>query len=207
MTTDTFDAVLFDLDGTLLDTLRDIGQACNRALVERGYPPHPIEAYRYFVGDGARVLLSRALPEGHRDEATIDACLADYLAAYAGGWNVHTQPYAGISDMLDALIERGLKLAVLSNKPHPFTVQCVETFLARWTFHAVRGQTDAFPRKPGHAHRHADGDEGGNGRGGGAVGVPRTRGAGGERRPANHRSPARIALSGSFSRYFGRRLG
>ncbi len=148
MTTDTFDAVLFDLDGTLLDTLRDIGQACNRVLVDRGYPPHPIEAYRYFVGDGARVLLSRALAEGHRDEATIDACLADYLAAYAGGWNVHTQPYAGISDMLDALIERGLKLAVLSNKPHPFTVQCVETFLARWTFHAVRGQTDAFPRKP-----------------------------------------------------------
>lgn len=143
-----FDAVLFDLDGTLLDTLRDIGEACNRVLVERGYPPHPIEAYRYLVGDGARVLLSRALPEGSRDDATIDASLADYIAEYARGWNVHTQPYAGIADLLDALVVRGLKLAVLSNKPHPFTVQCVETFLARWTFHAVRGQTEAFPRKP-----------------------------------------------------------
>ncbi|HEV2296628.1 MAG TPA: HAD family hydrolase [Tepidisphaeraceae bacterium] len=143
-----FDAVLFDLDGTLLDTLRDIGEACNRVLIERGFPPHPIESYRYLVGDGARVLLSRALPEGSRDDATIDACLADYTAEYARGWNVHTQPYAGIGDLLDALVERGLKLAVLSNKAHPFTVQCVETFLARWQFHAVRGQTNQFPRKP-----------------------------------------------------------
>jgi phosphoglycolate phosphatase len=143
-----FDAVLFDLDGTLLDTLRDIGEACNRVLVERGFTPHPIDAYRYLVGDGARVLLSRALPEGYRDDATIEACLADYIAEYARGWNVHTQPYAGIADLLDALVERGLKLAVLSNKPHPFTVQCVDTFLARWKFHTVRGQTDAFPRKP-----------------------------------------------------------
>lgn len=143
-----FDAVLFDLDGTLLDTLRDIGEACNRVLLARGFPPHPIDAYRYLVGDGARVLLSRALPEGHRDDATIDTCLAEYIAEYARGWNVHTQPYDGIGDLLDALAGRGLKLAVLSNKPHGFTVQCVETFLARWTFQVVRGQTNAFPRKP-----------------------------------------------------------
>jgi phosphoglycolate phosphatase len=143
-----FDAVLFDLDGTLLDTLRDIGEACNRVLVERGYPPHPIEAYRYLVGDGARVLWSRALPEGQRDDATIDGCLAAYIEEYARGWNVHTQPYAGVGEMLDALVRRGLKLAVLSNKPHPFTVQCVETFLSRWQFHAVRGQGEQFPRKP-----------------------------------------------------------
>jgi phosphoglycolate phosphatase len=143
-----FDAVLFDLDGTLLDTLRDIGDACNRVLVERGYPPHPIDAYRYLVGDGARMLWARALPESHRDDATIETCLAAYIQEYARGWNVNTQPYEGIGEMLDALVERGLKLAVLSNKPHPFTVQCVDTFLARWQFHAVRGQSDAFPRKP-----------------------------------------------------------
>jgi phosphoglycolate phosphatase len=146
--TQKFDAVLFDLDGTLLDTLRDIGEACNRVLAERGYPPHPIEAYRYLVGDGARVLWQRALPKGQRDDATVEACLTDYIAEYARGWNVHTQPYAGIGDVLDALVARGVKLAVLSNKPHPFTVQCVDTFLARWQFHAVRGQSDAFPRKP-----------------------------------------------------------
>jgi phosphoglycolate phosphatase len=143
-----FDAVLFDLDGTLLDTLRDIGDACNRVLLERGYPPHPIDAYRYLVGDGARMLWARALPEGERDDETIDDCLEAYIAEYARGWNVNTQPYDGIGEMLDALVSRGLKLAVLSNKPHPFTVQCVETFLARWQFHAVRGQGDAFPRKP-----------------------------------------------------------
>jgi phosphoglycolate phosphatase len=143
-----FDAVLFDLDGTLLDTLRDIGEACNRVLIERGYPPHPIEAYRYLVGDGARMLWARALPEDQHDDATIDACLAAYIDEYARGWNVHTQPYAGVGEMLDAVVGRGLKLAVLSNKPHPFTVQCVETFLARWQFHAVRGQSDVFPRKP-----------------------------------------------------------
>ncbi len=143
-----FDAVVFDLDGTLLDTLRDIGEACNRVLIKRGFPPHAIESYRYLVGDGARVLLWRALPEDHRDDATVDACLADYIAEYARSWNVHTQPYEGIGDLLDALVDRGLKLAVLSNKPHPFTVQCVDTFLARWKFDAVHGQTDAFPRKP-----------------------------------------------------------
>ncbi len=143
-----FDAVLFDLDGTLLDTLRDISQACNCVLIEHGFPPHPIDAYQYLVGDGARVLLSRAIPEGHRNEATIDVCLTDYIAEYARGWNVHTQPYEGIGDLLDALTERGIKLAVLSNKPHPFTVQCVDTFLARWCFHTVLGQTDGFPRKP-----------------------------------------------------------
>ena len=147
-TAQEFDAVLFDLDGTLLDTLRDIGEACNRVLMARGFPPHPIDAYRYLVGDGARVLLSRALPEGRRDDETIEACLADYLAEYARGWNVHTQPYEGVGELLDSLAQAGLKLAVLSNKPHPFTVQCVETFLARWTFQVVRGQTDAFPRKP-----------------------------------------------------------
>ena len=143
-----FDAVLFDLDGTLLDTLRDIGEACNRVLTERGYPPHPIEAYRYLVGDGARVLWQRALPEGQRDDSTIETCLTDYIAEYARGWNVHTQPYDGVAEMLDAIVERDLKLAVLSNKPHPFTLQCVDTFLARWQFRAVRGQSDAFPRKP-----------------------------------------------------------
>jgi phosphoglycolate phosphatase len=143
-----FDAVLFDLDGTLLDTLRDIGDAANRVLVERGYPPHPIQAYRYLVGDGARMLWARALPEGQRDDETIDACLTDYIDEYARGWNVNTQPYEGIGEMLDALVERGLKLAVLSNKPHPFTVQCVETFLSRWRFHTVRGQDEQFPRKP-----------------------------------------------------------
>ena len=143
-----FDAVLFDLDGTLLDTLRDIGEACNRVLTERGYPPHPIEAYRYLVGDGARVLWQRALPAGQRDDATLEACLTDYIAEYARGWNVHTQPYEGVAEMLDAIVDRGMNLAVLSNKPHPFTVQCVDTFLARWQFHAVRGQSDTFPRKP-----------------------------------------------------------
>src|SRR5688572_22266112 len=117
----TFDAVLFDLDGTLLDTLRDIGEACNRVLVERGCPPHPIDAYRTLVGDGAHVLLERALPPEMRDAETIDACLEAYVAEYARGWNVHTQPYDGIGEMLDALVERRMKLAVLSNKPHPFT--------------------------------------------------------------------------------------
>jgi phosphoglycolate phosphatase len=143
-----FDAVLFDLDGTLLDTLRDIADACNRVLAERGYPPHPIEAYRYLVGDGARILWARALPEGQRDDETIDACLAAYIDEYARGWNMHTQPYECVGEMLDALVSRGVQLAVLSNKPHPFTVQCVETFLARWQFHTVRGQDEQFPRKP-----------------------------------------------------------
>jgi phosphoglycolate phosphatase len=144
----TYQAVLFDLDGTLLDTLADLGNAVNRVLAARGLPTHPLDAYRYFVGEGARLLVTRALPENRRDAAPIAACLAGFQADYDQNWQVETRPYPGVADMLDALSARGLKLAVLSNKPHDFTQRCVRELLPRWTFDPVFGLRETVPRKP-----------------------------------------------------------
>ncbi|MFC1890553.1 HAD family hydrolase [Thermodesulfobacteriota bacterium] len=141
-------AILFDLDGTLLDTLEDIGDAANRALIDNGFPPHPPDAYRYFVGDGIVKLMTRALPEGARDEGTIAVCLEALREAYRANWNVKTRPYAGIPEMLDAVMERGLKMAVLSNKPQEFTKLCVDELLVQWRFAPVFGKRDGVPRKP-----------------------------------------------------------
>lgn len=140
--------VLFDLDGTLLDTLEDIGGSVNRVLARRHLPVHPIAAYRDFVGDGARVLIQRALPEGRRDEATVRDGLTEYREVYARHWNESTRPYDGIPDLLDALSERALKLGILSNKPHDMTRRCVAHYLARWSFAAVLGQREEVARKP-----------------------------------------------------------
>jgi phosphoglycolate phosphatase len=141
-------AIIFDLDGTLLDTLADIGDAVNRVLAANGYPQHPEASFRYFVGDGARMLIRRALPEGERSETIIDNCLAAFIDDYALNWNIKTKPYDGIPEMLSELAKSGVKLAVLSNKPHPMVVKCVETFLKAWEFQAVLGQSDRYPKKP-----------------------------------------------------------
>jgi len=143
-----FRAVIFDLDGTLLDTLDDIGDSVNRVLMERGFPAHPILRYREFIGEGVVRLIKCALPEPSRDPVTLQACVAAYQAEYARNWNVKTRPYAGVPDMLNAMVARGLKLAVLSNKPDPFTQQCVRELLPSWNFAVVIGASDAFPRKP-----------------------------------------------------------
>lgn len=143
-----FDGVLFDLDGTLLDTLRDLANSMNEVLANRGLPGHPVDAYRYFVGDGAATLVSRALPESLRHPDLIAECLAEYRAAYARHWDRTTQPYDGIAEMLDALRGAGATLGVLSNKPHDMTVACVDRFLSRCRFACVLGQRETVARKP-----------------------------------------------------------
>jgi phosphoglycolate phosphatase len=141
-------AILFDLDGTLLDTLEDIGNAMNRVLSAHKFPPHPIDAYRFFVGDGEVRLVTRALPEDKRDKETIHSCLEAYRTDYNLNWDVKTKPYDGVAEMLDALTARGLKRAVLSNKPHELTQRCVTTLLPNWGFDVILGQRDGVPLKP-----------------------------------------------------------
>jgi len=140
--------VLFDLDGTLLDTLEDLADSMNAALGQLGFPPHELAAYKYFVGDGVANLVIRALPEDGRDEATVGRCVELMRGIYAEHWADKTQPYPGIPELLDALAERGVRMAVLSNKPDDSTRLCVAKLLPRWRFDAVIGASKAIPPKP-----------------------------------------------------------
>lgn len=144
----TCEAVLFDLDGTLIDTIDDIGDAANRVLAKRGFPVHPVSSYYRFVGEGVRALFSRALPEEKRNEALIGACLAEFVEDYRHNYDVKSKPYAGIPEMLDALSTRGLRLAILSNKPDLLAKDCVTSLLPDWNFEAVFGERASVPRKP-----------------------------------------------------------
>ena len=143
-----FEAILFDLDGTLIDSLSDIADCCNRLLAARGFPTHSYDAYRYFIGDGMGKLVARVLPPEARDESTIKTFTADYYAEYERAWNVKTRAYDGIDQVLTAARDRGVRMSVLSNKPDRFTRRCVESFLAGHRFELVLGASDQFPRKP-----------------------------------------------------------
>jgi len=143
-----FKAVLFDLDGTLLDTLQDIADSANAALKQLGFTEHPTEAYKYFVGDGIEELAERALPQSGRDADTVAECLKLTLSEYHRRWAVHTRPYRGISEMLGELRKRNVPMAVLSNKPHEFTCRMVDEFFGDYGFALVRGATENVPIKP-----------------------------------------------------------
>jgi len=143
-----FRAVIFDLDGTLLDTLEDIADAMNSVLEAHNYPPHETAAYRYFVGDGVNMLIKRVLPEEERDDEAVAGLVKAYREAYGIFWKLKTQPYEGVPEMLDMLTARQLKLAVLSNKPDDLTKMCVRELLSRWTFHIVLGYRDEILPKP-----------------------------------------------------------
>ena len=143
-----FKAVLFDLDGTLLDTLEDLAAAANRMLDTNGFPTHPIDAYRHFVGNGAAMLVHRILPPAVRSKETEKKYLMSFLNDYRQHWRSRTRPYPGIADMLDALTDRHIRMAVLSSKPHDMTVQCVEHFFSQWSFDSVLGQRPGVPKKP-----------------------------------------------------------
>ena len=103
-----FKAILFDLDGTLLNTLEDLSVAANHVLNKNGFPIHTMEEYRFFVGDGIAALIKRALPEDQRNEDVIRLCIQAYREEYSRNWKVKTRPYDGITEMLDALTYRRL---------------------------------------------------------------------------------------------------
>jgi phosphoglycolate phosphatase len=100
------------------------------------------------VGDGVEILARRALPEAHRDARSVAVLAAAYREDYDHNWAVHTAPYLGIVELLQGLRQRGIRTAVLSNKPHPFTVRCVERFLPGGHFEVVQGAGSQFPHKP-----------------------------------------------------------
>ncbi|MFN6401585.1 MAG: HAD family hydrolase [Planctomycetota bacterium] len=143
-----FDGVIFDLDGTLIDSLRDIANAANATLQELGKPTCTLESFKTHVGDGVSVLFQRALPETQSDPSLLAQCMSIYQGHYDAGWDLCTTPYPGIEKMLERVMAQGIRLAVLSNKPDHFTKRCVERFFPGVAFSHVVGHSERFPRKP-----------------------------------------------------------
>ncbi len=138
-------AVIFDLDGTLADTLDDIANAMNHVLVELGFPTATADEHRAGVGWGVRHLVKHALPGS--DEALVDEATARFRRYYTDHLIVDTRPYPGIAELLDRLQGR-YTLAVLSNKPQAMTAAMIEEVFARWQFADVVGAREGVPRKP-----------------------------------------------------------
>lgn len=138
--------VIFDLDGTLLNTIHDLGEACNHALRKMGFSQHPIPAYNYMVGNGVRKLMERAQPDA--DAETIDRLL-EYFREYYDSHNTeHTKPYNGIPELLAELKARGVAIAVASNKYESATRSIVHHYFPDIEFASIQGQVPGRPTKP-----------------------------------------------------------
>ena len=147
-------AFLFDLDGTLINSLADIAESINRMLDARSYPRCDIEIFKQMVGDGMEKLVERALPEPHRNADLIRVCTEEYRALYETLWQNQTVPYADIVQTLAALKTRSLKIGVISNKAHRFTVPMTVHFFGQETFDVILGQRPGVPHKPDPAGAH-----------------------------------------------------
>lgn len=140
--------VIFDLDGTLLNTIADLGNAANHALEQAGLPTHPLQSYPRFVGNGVRKLMERVTPESMRGTDKIDSLLLDFKEYYNSHLTDCTEPYPGIPELLRDLTDRGVKLAVASNKYQGAVEQLIGHFFPDIPWVAVEGQKEGIPVKP-----------------------------------------------------------
>ena len=140
--------VIFDLDGTLLNTISDLGAACNHILENNGYPTHPLEAYRWFVGRGIRNLIVNALAPNALSDEEIDRLLEQFKSYYTAHKTDLTRPYEGINDLLDSLRQTGIHLAVASNKFQQGTEELVRHYWGDQLFDVVLGQREGVSIKP-----------------------------------------------------------
>lgn len=139
--------LIFDLDGTLVDSLPGIAASLNRGLSSLGRSTHPEATVRSFIGDGMRILAARALGEEAVDQELVETLFRKCAGNYASTWNEGTTPYPGIHGLLAGLKNQRIPLAVLSNKPHAFTTEIVGKLFPA-TFDLVIGQRDGMPHKP-----------------------------------------------------------
>ena len=140
--------IIFDLDGTLLDTIDDLKEAVNHAMSLRGFPTFTRDEVMAMVGHGARNLIRKALPDGHKDDDMVDAAYNDFRAYYITHIDVHTKPFPGIQDFMAKLHKEGVMLAVASNKFQEGTEHLIKEFFPEIPFVAVLGGRTNFPLKP-----------------------------------------------------------
>lgn len=140
--------VIFDLDGTLLNTIQDLGMAANYALEQSGYPTHQLSAYPFFVGNGVSRLLERVLPEFARSEQEITSLRRKFMEYYGDHNTDYTRPYDGILELLTKLQEMGVKLAVASNKYQSAVDKLIRYYFPSIKWAAIEGQKDDYPVKP-----------------------------------------------------------
>ena len=139
---------IFDLDGTLLNTIDDLGHAANYALEKNGYPTHSIASYPFFVGNGVRRLIERVLPEDARTVNIVDRLLVHFKEYYNEHNTDFTVPYQGIPELLNKLSAHGVAIAVASNKYQQATEKLINHYFPNFSFVAVEGQKDNVPVKP-----------------------------------------------------------
>lgn len=142
-----YKAIIFDLDGTLVDSLEEIATCCNSVIKNRGFKGHSLDAYRVFVGDGASELIRRVLPAGTQVDM-LEKCYHEFIELYKTNCCKIASLYKGIPELLDLLSDRGIKMAILSNKTQTLTEKAATTLLASWKFEPVFGLRNHVPRKP-----------------------------------------------------------
>ena len=140
--------IVFDLDGTLINSLEDLADSANHVLIQHGFPTHPVDAYRYFVGDGVRKLIERILPAEERNDAQIEQCRQEFVTYYSVHMEDKTEVYPGMIELLKALKERGLKIAVATNKVHVAVEPLMAKYFPGIHFDSLIGQREGIPVKP-----------------------------------------------------------
>ena len=143
-----YKAAIFDLDGTLVDSLEDIADSVNETLSAHGFPVHPLRSYLHFVGNGSRTLIQRALPQDKASEALVDEILAEYKERYGQNILHKTRPYDGIMDMLGALRRQGIPMGICTNKHQSAAADIVGGLFPEGMFREVIGDQPGLPRKP-----------------------------------------------------------
>jgi phosphoglycolate phosphatase len=140
--------VIFDLDGTLIDSLGDLADAMNAVLDTRRFPVHPLDSYRHFVGNGIEMLVRRALPSAVVNESNVAEFVGLMREEYSTRWLATTRPFPQIPELLATLLSRKIQTAVLSNKPDSSTRTLVGQLFPDHPFVSVRGERNGVPRKP-----------------------------------------------------------
>ena len=144
-----YKAAIFDLDGTLVNSLDDLADSANATLRAHSFPVHEVEAYRYFVGDGTRKLMERILPQEHAADTTfVEQFMSKYKDRYARNLLQKTKPYDGIMEMLEELRRRSIPMAVCTNKHQSAAEMIVKTLFPHRIFQEIIGDQEGLPRKP-----------------------------------------------------------